>query len=800
MASDVPSVSVKSIRSPPSSVTPEPLYVAASAASHLVSVQLEVDDATISSPALGLINGFLDHLLWNVLQSARSTQLSALRPSVIRILQSRLGEKAIEAADEELQEYLGDGKDEELTEFRGGQEPRGDFDTELAWKLARLRCMVYTRLGDLEEEDEDTFIEEQGLDEGGDGPRRFSNHASSCTPAAAIFLTSILETLGESALYFAGQATQRRTAATLSHTGADSSAEVTALPSLPIRTIVEDVDVQQLRDSPLKRLWRGWRTTLRTPRYSGARPQFSAPFISNSRVGSFSSTRDSSGPESLSRPVSSEAARPSQIPLPMSEDDIREIEIPGLAAAKERAMMESESALPNERSRPRSMVIIPAAVTPPSPQHSDGRAPTPARTPKRRPRMSHTRSYSLPTPNVSPFPSPPAADLSFATPMESSEPTDVVSREATTPIPHSVSPFSLLDQERINAAMAGTIPSLGVGYVDAVTASHVLEAEDNNEATPEDIVNDYAEAQRRSTALAEERARATAPALGQNERRTPAHINTTGRLSPGRPSPIYAELQSRDQPFDESMLLVNRQGYQPVQTAPDHRPGQLVTEPSAAQYSPDEYWTPKTPEEAGQNSDAIRPRKDQNNFKSTDRDLETAKTKLIRSKAHNASNSTSGQIPQNMNGLTQDAYRAHKSRQSESALPNASYHAKQASTSSNRTQIPPPGSERAAVQRIEAPLHTRDTSANRSNRSTSTSSSKDKRPGTSNTQVSRRRAATATRPSLDDGPRGSSGSIHSTDDKKQSLEMLIQSEETLHYTLTPQNMRQMEVGLNLLMS
>ncbi|KAL9110135.1 MAG: hypothetical protein Q9227_005329 [Pyrenula ochraceoflavens] len=787
LSSDGPSVSGKSIRSPPPAIHPEPVYVAASAASHLISVQLDVEDASISSQALILVNGFLDQLLWTILQSARSTQLTALRPAVVRVLQHRLGEKAIEAADEELEEYLGDGKDEELTEFRGGLEPRGDFDLELAWKLARLRCMVYTRLGDMEEEDEDTFIEDQGLDEGGDGPRRFSNHASSCTPAAAIFLTSILETLGESALYFAGQATQRRLAATLSHTGLDSPNEVTALPTFPSRTTVEDVDVQQLRDSPLKRLWRSWRSNVKTPRLSG-RQQFSAPFTSHSRKGSLSTTRDSTGLDSLRRPQSNDSTQPSQIPLPMSEDDIREIEIPGLAVAKERVRAESDG-VSSDKPRPRSMVIIPAAITPPTPTHSDGYTSFPLhRSNTRRPGLPHTRSHSLPTPNVSPFPSPPATGLTKFTSMESRDPMDDVSPvEETPPTPHRVSPFSALDQERINAAMAGTIPS--VGYVDAMTASHVLEASDHPEATPEDIIDELAEEQRLSTALAEERARAAPPIFMGQERRAPAQINTRGKHSPGRPSPIYAEMQSPDQPFDESMLLANRQAY-PSNSQPfaNNRSAQLHTEPAHARNSPDEYYTPDSAKSERRSplTDARRAQVDHS------QDLGASRPAHGNPQYENPYNPAAVHMPQNARDARYDGNKSHQSKQSESAASKSSYHSKQASSSSSRAGIVPPGSERAAVQRVEAPFHAREPSANRSNRSTSTSSSKEKRPTTGSTPISRRRAPTGTRPSVDDGPRGSNTSIKEIDDKKQSLEMLIQSDETLHYTLTPHNMRQME--------
>ena len=66
---------------------------------------------------------------------------------MVDVLKPRLAKEALSAAEEELSE-LG-GAEDEQTEFRGGQEPGGDFDLVRSWKLTRLRCMVYTRLGDM---------------------------------------------------------------------------------------------------------------------------------------------------------------------------------------------------------------------------------------------------------------------------------------------------------------------------------------------------------------------------------------------------------------------------------------------------------------------------------------------------------------------------------------------------------------------------------------------------------------------------------------------------------------------------
>jgi hypothetical protein len=154
------------LMSPPS-VRPPPSFISSNAASEIISADQEFNaadftedeetgtgaSALLTPAALSLLNGFLDNLLFNILAASKSTQLACLRPAMADVLKPRLAKEVVEAADQELSEYMGGGEDEQ-TEFRGGQEPGGNFDLVRSWKLTRLRCMVYTRLGDLEEDDE----------------------------------------------------------------------------------------------------------------------------------------------------------------------------------------------------------------------------------------------------------------------------------------------------------------------------------------------------------------------------------------------------------------------------------------------------------------------------------------------------------------------------------------------------------------------------------------------------------------------------------------------------------------------
>jgi len=279
ISSDRPSLTSNGyggLLSPPSTASPDPAFVATSAASQIVTnhcdnqvdawfdqhgIEPSEETALVALPALKLVNRFLDYLLFNFLLVARSSALASLRPAVAEVLEPKLANAAISSADQELNEYLGGGEDVELFAFHNGLEPSGDWDLELVWKRTRLRCMVYSSLGDMQEEDEDYYTEQEQLD----GPpglmNRFSNNPGVVSPAVAIFLTSILEFMGEQVLIIAGQAAYHKLKAKYDKKGQDS----TSTPAnIAERVVVEDIDVEKVAlDRTLGRLWRGWGNSFR---------------------------------------------------------------------------------------------------------------------------------------------------------------------------------------------------------------------------------------------------------------------------------------------------------------------------------------------------------------------------------------------------------------------------------------------------------------------------------------------------------------------------------------------------------
>jgi hypothetical protein len=409
--------------SPPPATSPDSAFIAASAASQIVTndhdsqseiwldrhgIEPSGETALVAQPALKLVNRFLDQLLFNFLSVSRSTSLASLRPAVAEVLKPKLAKEAISGADQELHEYLGGGEDEELLSFHNGQEPSGDWDLELVWKRTRLRCMVYSSLGDMEEEDEDFYTEQEQLDGPPGSNNRFSNNPGVVSPAVAIFLTAILEFMGEQVLVVAGQAAYHRLRAKHEKEEMEGTG-VTA--DIAERVVVEDFDMERVAlDRTLGRLWRGWKKRIRSPTTSvsmirsfSRESMHSQPY--HSGVPSIDPEQLPEEQDSIVIPPSlatvlAEHEHAAQIPLPSTEDDIREIEIPGLAYQSDHEEEQDSDAdeFAQSTTRPRSMIFDSTRPYLPTPSPD-----APIFTPK-----SRKRSHSLPTPTAASYKIPSA--------------------------------------------------------------------------------------------------------------------------------------------------------------------------------------------------------------------------------------------------------------------------------------------------------------------------------------------------------------------------------------------------------
>lgn len=367
-------------------VNPPPAYFARSEASELITNEYE-RNVDVSQPALNLLNEFSDHVLYNLISTAHSVQLGALQTAVPVVLKPRLGKSALRYAEEELKDYMEDEEAEELYSSRNAVLPKSHFDPDLVWKLARLRCMVYARLGDFEEEDEEEWLEkEQLLDQAAASPMD-TRQSMAVTPGAAIFLTSIIEYLGEQALHYAAQYAQKRHENSL-HQGSDQSTPQSQLDARHSDIFLDGKDMNHVgRDSPLSRLWRSWRRQTRSP-IINERPMSPDGLLSPATESLHNLTSNNSPQQPHHRiaeePELGQHPSPAQIPLPGPDGDIDE---------------EAEEYEPVDgASRPYSMPHLPGKypslnamdeIVDPEPPDFQERSPL-------RPTFDRTRSNSLP--------------------------------------------------------------------------------------------------------------------------------------------------------------------------------------------------------------------------------------------------------------------------------------------------------------------------------------------------------------------------------------------------------------------
>ncbi|KAG5918381.1 hypothetical protein E4U42_006872 [Claviceps africana] len=394
VSSDRPSTIGFGFVLPPLDVSPTSCFIAPGAASQIITsdhdshadawydqngIEPPVEAAAVSAPALLLVNSFLDQLLFNFLQLAKSTSLPSLRQAIMEVLKPKLAHDAITNAEDELKDYMGCASEADYAQPQGSDPGASrNWDVELAWKRIRLRCMVYSSLGDMEEEDEDMYMEQEHLEFGTSD--RVSDVVS---PAVAIFLTSVLEYMGELTLTVAGQAAYQRVRNKIERELREGSRD----PARPAdRVVVADSDMERVAlDRTLGRLWRGWKKRVRAPANdaaAAAKHPFARSVLLLAEEETETSGQDitgrqrsdtgdggrDSGPSPQYLPPSGgeelvEAA--AKVPLPTTDNDVNEIEVPGLVDYSDDetsvdADDEKEAAL---MKRPRSCVLLPSFRT-----------------------------------------------------------------------------------------------------------------------------------------------------------------------------------------------------------------------------------------------------------------------------------------------------------------------------------------------------------------------------------------------------------------------------------------------------
>lgn len=414
--------------STPHGVRPAPAYVAHSGAVQVVSdhrsatrqsssddEDVPKDDVRFSGAALTLVNSFLDELLHNVLSHARSTSLPPLKEAVTEVLKQRLARDAVSSAEGELRELLAGNEEDEEEEKTNTQHNAGEsnsrWDLELVWKRTRLRVMVYMRLGEMEDEDEERYIKEEDMLQNGE--RRFSQSTGLVSWAAAIFLTSILEYVAEQTLQVAGNAAYRRVRR---QSRTERSAGKTSHFVRPEPVTVEEHDVEKVALDPLLgRLWRTWRKTLRNTTAGPASTD--RPFVNRdsednmaTRGGLGNGLKNGMLPlhshskvERFEREPRPENVLASNIALPLGGRDVDEIELPGLA--RDAHAKEGTPPIPPKSERRRNSATFPYTLTAMEDLSTleKGTSSTTPTASASKPPLMRRRSRSMPTPVSSPI-------------------------------------------------------------------------------------------------------------------------------------------------------------------------------------------------------------------------------------------------------------------------------------------------------------------------------------------------------------------------------------------------------------
>lgn len=796
----------------PPPVVPSPAYVAASAAVQIVSAgghDADLDDeetefnqsVSVTPPSLSLLNGFLDHILFNILAVSKSTRLSAIRPAIAEVLKPRFAKEVIAAADDELSEYMS-GEDDEEEEFGGNRESQ-DFDLVRSWKLTRLRCMVYTRLGDMEEDDEDEYIEREGLNDMDAAHQRFSTNLGNITPAAAIFLTSIIEYIGEQALLIAGETARSRLSSKHSSL---RDGQVESRNGRDYQLVLEENDMEKLGlNATLGRLWRTWRKRVRSPalartlsRESMLRRGFYTPTSVNSRKSSVATIEEAQFREFTMPPSAEDQEKvdPASIALPMSENDVREIEIPGLAANLEGEIQTMEARVAH-KVRPRSLMVV-SSVGGVSSQSSPASASPRVRSAVELSFGSHNRGWSLPTPTNPSRPNrtPDERDNGdeFVTPSEEKPQLETMyeNDEAVAPTgPQdraSVEEKSAIEERRSLEPTVDAHPEEANIY-SGVPAKSRRRAEPDGQSTSW-FDSTSADVGRVEQEVIEGQGTREKQNLSSSVQRPKRKSSREASLKTSRSTLVQETSESVVQNVvkerSSSMQGTNSLRESNAASAPPN-----VNRQEAKKYASQKREQKNTINVAAAKSDLKQTNGGTAPLSPTPELTEFPEAPQRPPPRHVSHSSESVSRLASVSDEGERSSRSRTRSRTNPRTPSGSQHRYERSSPAVETP-----SERAAVQRIGGSSAQRESSRRRSESASrpatagSTTSTKLKGfMGRSQSSQGSSRLRSASQTSRSSGKAG--GLV---DEDRSELDQLIDSEETIHYTLTPRNMRKMDVS------
>ncbi|CAG8525947.1 39850_t:CDS:2 [Gigaspora margarita] len=160
------------------------------------AIVADVAPYRISAEALLSINAFIDEFLFFVIDSARSLDLVKIKQSISQVIPTTLGKNAVQEAELELKTYVESGNSDSTLEKTIEITP---FPLQKVFEQFRAKCQFFSTLG------------ERGIDERDSkmAPNLYANEGIHIAPSLAIYLTAILEYVGEHILILVAKATEK---------------------------------------------------------------------------------------------------------------------------------------------------------------------------------------------------------------------------------------------------------------------------------------------------------------------------------------------------------------------------------------------------------------------------------------------------------------------------------------------------------------------------------------------------------------------------------------------------------------
>ncbi|RKF75023.1 hypothetical protein GcM1_236063 [Golovinomyces cichoracearum] len=213
------------------------------------SAKPHLESSFNSRSSLALVNNSLDQILYDILLSSQSTIMSALRSAIIEVLKPSLGVSAIHHADLALKTYLDDCQKSTLLDSLKEIEMVDLVDLNSLEKKARIQRVIHTSL-------EDTESMKSSLDE-----EVRIDKKTIISPAIAIFLKSVLEYIGEQILTAATEITRNNLLS-------NQLSPQNQIPSFQktVESLVEANEVDQIAfDTSLNECWNTWKRLTEPP-------------------------------------------------------------------------------------------------------------------------------------------------------------------------------------------------------------------------------------------------------------------------------------------------------------------------------------------------------------------------------------------------------------------------------------------------------------------------------------------------------------------------------------------------------